>query len=110
GFYPPRGALQLIVDHLEPRGLGALRLAFEQLRDRLDAEGLFDPGRERPLPSIPRTLGILTPPGGAAGHHRVTTPRRRRPAGAGRRRASSCDPCWSRAPARAGTSPAPSRS
>jgi len=80
GFYPPRGALQLIVDHLEPRGLGALRLAFEQLRDRLDAEGLFDPGRKRPLPSIPRTIGIVTALGGAAVHDMLTTLRRRWPA------------------------------
>src|SRR5262249_37914128 len=80
GFYPPRGALQLIVDHLEPRGLGALRLAFEQLRDRLDAEGLFDPARKRPLPAIPRTIGVVTALAGAAVHDMLTTLRRRWPA------------------------------
>ena len=49
-LYSPRGTLQLVVDRMEPQGLGALRLAFEQLKARLEAEGLFAPERKRPLP------------------------------------------------------------
>ena len=64
--YEPRGDLQLIVQQLEPRGLGALQLAFEQLRARLEAEGLFDPGRKRPLPACPSRIGVVTSPTGAA--------------------------------------------
>ena len=64
--YEPRGDLQLIVRQLEPRGLGALQLAFEQLRARLDAEGLFDPARKRPLPARPSRIGVVTSPTGAA--------------------------------------------
>jgi len=65
-FYEARGAVQLYVDSLEPRGLGALRLALEQLRDKLAAEGLLDPERKRPLPFLPRCVGIVTALGGAA--------------------------------------------
>ena len=54
--YPPRGALQLTVDHLEPRGLGALRLAFEQLKGRLEAEGLFDAAALRPGDAVALVL------------------------------------------------------
>ncbi len=57
--YPLRGDLQLIVRHLEPRGAGALRLAFEQLRRRLDAEGLFAPERKRVPPRVPERIGIV---------------------------------------------------
>ena len=64
--YEPRGDLQLIVRQLEPRGLGALQLAFEQLRARLDAEGLFDPARKRPLPARPSRIGVVTSSTGAA--------------------------------------------
>ena len=64
--YEPRGDLQLIVRQLEPRGLGALQLAFEQLRARLEAEGLFDPDRKRPLPARPVRIGVVTSPTGAA--------------------------------------------
>jgi len=64
--YEPRGDLQLIVRQLEPRGLGALQLAFEQLRARLEAEGLFDPARKRPLPALPSRIGVVTSPTGAA--------------------------------------------
>ncbi len=64
--YEPRGDLQLIVRQLEPRGLGALQLAFEQLRARLEAEGLFDPARKRPLPARPSKIGVVTSPTGAA--------------------------------------------
>jgi exodeoxyribonuclease VII large subunit len=64
--YIARGEYQLIVELLEPKGLGALQLAFEQLKRRLEAEGLFDTVRKRPLPPFPRTIGIVTSPTGAA--------------------------------------------
>lgn len=64
--YAARGDLQLVVRHVEPVGLGALQLAFEQLRGRLEAEGLFDEEHKRPLPRFPRLLGVVTSPGGAA--------------------------------------------
>lgn len=63
--YESRGQLQLIAEALEPRGEGALRLAFEQLREKLRAEGLFDAERKRPLPKFPKTIGIITSPTGA---------------------------------------------
>jgi exodeoxyribonuclease VII large subunit len=63
--YSERGEYQLIVELLEPRGAGALQLAFEQLKKKLEAEGLFDKARKRPLPSLPRRLGIVTSPTGA---------------------------------------------
>ncbi|HUY14390.1 MAG TPA: exodeoxyribonuclease VII large subunit [Terriglobia bacterium] len=63
--YAERGEYQLLVEHLEPAGLGALQLAFEQLKLKLAAEGLFDPARKRPLPVLPRTLGVITSPTGA---------------------------------------------
>jgi len=65
-FYPPQGRLQLYVDSLEPRGVGALRAQLEELRRRLEAEGLLDPRRKRRLPFLPRCIGIVTAPGGAA--------------------------------------------
>jgi exodeoxyribonuclease VII large subunit len=64
--YAQRGEYQLVVELLEPRGLGALQLAFEQLKARLGAEGLFEPARKRALPRFPRTIGIVTSPSGAA--------------------------------------------
>src|SRR5207247_1740496 len=64
--YAQRGEYQLVVELLEPRGLGALQLAFEQLKARLHAEGLFAEGRKRPLPRFPRRIGIVTSPSGAA--------------------------------------------
>lgn len=64
--YGARGELQLVVRQLEPRGQGALRLAFEQLRARLAAEGLFEEGRKRALPALPRRIGIVTSLHGAA--------------------------------------------
>ncbi len=64
--YEARGEYQLYVEYLEPAGLGALQLAFEQLKAKLTAEGLFDPGRKKPLPVLPRTIGIVTSPSGAA--------------------------------------------
>lgn len=64
--YEPRGNYQLIVDRAEPLGSGALQLAFEQMKARLAAEGLFDDDRKQPLPFLPRGIGIVTSPTGAA--------------------------------------------
>ncbi|MBI5378728.1 MAG: exodeoxyribonuclease VII large subunit [Nitrospirae bacterium] len=64
--YAPRGEYQIVVEYLEPKGIGALQLAFEQLKERLAREGLFDPERKRPLPMLPRRVGIVTSPTGAA--------------------------------------------
>lgn len=64
--YTARGEMQLIVDVVEPRGAGALALAFEQLKRRLEAEGLFDPERKRPLPDLPQKIALVTSPSGAA--------------------------------------------
>jgi exodeoxyribonuclease VII large subunit len=65
-IYAPRGEYELVVDALDPVGAGALRIAFEQLRDRLNAEGLFAKELKRPLPVFPRRVGIVTSPTGAA--------------------------------------------
>jgi exodeoxyribonuclease VII large subunit len=64
--YPPRGEYQIVVREIEPEGIGALELAFRQRYVRLAAEGLFDPGRKRPLPRFPRRIVIVTSPTGAA--------------------------------------------
>ena len=64
--YAPRGEYELVVDALDPVGAGALRIAFEQLRDRLQTEGLFAKELKRPLPVFPRRVGIVTSPTGAA--------------------------------------------
>jgi exodeoxyribonuclease VII large subunit len=64
--YPARGEYQLVVELIEPKGLGARQLAFEQLKQKLEAEGLFAAARKRPLPHFPRTIGIVTSPSGAA--------------------------------------------
>jgi exodeoxyribonuclease VII large subunit len=63
--YEARGEYQLLVEMLEPQGLGALQLAFEQLKKKLAAEGLFAAARKRPLPRFPRRIGIVTSPRGA---------------------------------------------
>jgi exodeoxyribonuclease VII large subunit len=65
-IYAQRGEYQLVVELLEPRGLGALQLAFQQLKERLAREGLFEERRKRPLPRFPRKIGIVTSPSGAA--------------------------------------------
>jgi exodeoxyribonuclease VII large subunit len=75
--YESRGQLQLIAETFEPRGAGALQLAFEQLKARLLAEGLFDASRKRPLPAFPRCIGIVTSPAGAVIRDIVTVIRRR---------------------------------
>ena len=64
--YPPRGSYQLVVDELQPQGLGALELALRQLREKLAKEGLFAPERKRPLPTFPRRIAVVTSPTGAA--------------------------------------------
>ncbi len=63
--YEARGEYQLYVEYLEPAGLGALQLAFEQLKQKLAAEGLFETARKKPLPVLPRTIGVVTSPTGA---------------------------------------------
>jgi len=77
--YEQRGEYQLYVEHLEPVGLGALQLAFEQLKARLEKEGLFDPARKRALPVLPRRIGLVTSPTGAAVRDILRVLRRRFP-------------------------------
>ncbi|MHB1514508.1 MAG: exodeoxyribonuclease VII large subunit [Acidiferrobacteraceae bacterium] len=79
-LYEGRGDFQLIVEEVEEAGEGALRRAFEALKARLAREGLFDGSRKRPLPRIPRRIGIITSPSGAAVRDILTTLRRRFPA------------------------------
>src|SRR6188474_703580 len=64
--YEPKGEYQLVCERMEPHGLGALQLAFDQLKRRLHAEGLFDAARKRALPALPRKIGIVTSLDGAA--------------------------------------------
>ncbi len=64
--FPRDGQYQIYVDDIQPDGVGALYLAFEQLRRKLDAEGLFDPARKRPIPALPARVGVITSPTGAA--------------------------------------------
>src|SRR3984957_16432720 len=64
--YDARGEYQIYVTNIEPVGLGALQLAFEQLKKKLQAEGLFDQARKQPLPVLPRCIGVVTSPTGAA--------------------------------------------
>ncbi|MBA2647750.1 MAG: exodeoxyribonuclease VII large subunit, partial [Pyrinomonadaceae bacterium] len=75
--YEPRGEYELIVEGLDPVGAGALRVAFEQLRDRLQAEGLFDEDLKRPLPLLPHRIGVVTSPTGAAFRDIIRTISRR---------------------------------
>lgn len=65
-LYSPRGEYQIILEQIEPSGLGSLHLAFEQLKERLEKEGLFDESRKKPLPVYPERIGIVTSPTGAA--------------------------------------------
>ena len=64
--YDPKGEYQLVAEHLEPQGFGALQVAFEQLKKTLAADGLFEPARKRPLPALPRRIGMVTSIDGAA--------------------------------------------
>jgi len=77
--YPARGNYQLIVDRIEPLGAGALALAFEQLKTKLAAEGLFDPRRKRTLPPFPKKIAVVTSPSGAAIRDMLNILRRRAP-------------------------------
>ena len=77
--YEPKGEYQIVCEHLEPQGVGALQLAFEQLRRRLDQEGLFDTGRKRPLPPLPRKIGVVTSLDGAALRDIINVLSRRHP-------------------------------
>ncbi len=79
-IYQARGDYQLIVEHLEEAGDGALRRAFEELKQQLAAEGLFDAEHKRPLPAFPRQVGVITSPSGAAVRDILTTLKRRFPA------------------------------
>ena len=77
--YEPRGEYQLILDYIEPKGVGALQLAFEQLKAKLEKEGLFDFNRKKPLPVLPRRIGIITSPTGAAIRDMLRVIKRRHP-------------------------------
>lgn len=78
-LYEPRGDYQLLLEHLEPAGEGALRLAFEALKAKLDAEGLFAAARKRALPARIERIGVLSSPSGAAVHDVLSVLRRRFP-------------------------------
>jgi exodeoxyribonuclease VII large subunit len=77
--YEPKGEYQFVCEHLEPQGLGALQIAFEQLKKRLQQEGLFDPARKRPVPALPRKIGIVTSLEGAAIRDIIQVLQRRHP-------------------------------
>ncbi len=79
GLYDPKGEYQLVCEHLQPRGLGALQVRFEQLKARLQAEGLFRQERKRPLPALPASIGIVTSLEGAALRDIIKVLRRRHP-------------------------------
>ena len=78
-LYEPQGRYQIICDSVEPLGAGALQVAFEQLKDRLAKEGLFDSDRKRPLPYLPRRIAVVTSPSGAAVHDFLRVLHRRFP-------------------------------
>jgi len=77
--YDVKGEYQLICEHMEPQGFGPLQVAFEQLKKKLAAEGLFEPARKRPLPALPRRIGLVTSIDGAALRDMVRVLRRRYP-------------------------------
>ena len=79
GVYDPKGEYQIVCEHLEPHGRGALQLAFEQRKKALQAQGLFDKARKRPLPALPRKIGIVTSLDGAAIRDIIKVLRRRHP-------------------------------
>src|ERR1700723_2769791 len=66
GLYEPRGEYQLVIEHIEDAGLGALKRQFEELSAKLAAEGMFAVERKRPLPALPKRIGVITSPTGAA--------------------------------------------
>ena len=75
--YEPRGEYQLVLEYLEPLGVGALALAFEQLKRKLSAQGLFDPAVKKPLPYLPQRVAVITSPTGAAVRDFIRVVRRR---------------------------------
>jgi len=75
--YEPRGTYQIILEYVEPKGAGALQLAFEQLKNKLSQEGLFDNARKRPIPFLPDTICIITSPRGAVIHDLLNVLNRR---------------------------------
>jgi exodeoxyribonuclease VII large subunit len=77
--YDPRGEYQIVIEYIEPKGVGALQKAFEELKERLAKEGLFDLDRKKPLPLLPRRIGIVTSPAGAAIRDMLRVIRRRHP-------------------------------
>jgi len=77
--YEPRGDYQVLVDFMEPRGIGALQLAYEQLKERLGQEGVFESSRKQPLPFLPKRIGIITSRTGAAIRDMLTILHRRCP-------------------------------
>lgn len=77
--YPPRGTYQLVIEHLEPVGAGALQLAFEQLKEKLKNEGLFDHKKKRALPPFPKKITVITSPTGAAIKDMLNILKRRAP-------------------------------
>ena len=79
GVYELRGEYQLILEYIEPKGIGALQLAFEQLKAKLEKEGLFDLERKRKLPLLPQRIGIITSPTGAAIRDMLRVIKRRHP-------------------------------
>ena len=79
-LYENRGDFQIIAEHLEPAGLGALQQAFEALKRKLQQEGLFAPARKKPIPALPLHIGVVTSPTGAAIHDILTVLERRFPA------------------------------
>ena len=82
-LYEPRGDYQLLIEHLDDAGVGALQRAFDELKARLAAEGLFASERKRPLPLVPRRIGVITSPTGAAIRDVLHILARRFPAGRG---------------------------
>ncbi|MCT2537515.1 exodeoxyribonuclease VII large subunit [Aquibacillus koreensis] len=78
-IYEPQGQYQLYIQQMEPDGIGALYLAYEQLKEKLAAEGLFDPLRKKSIPVYPKHIGVITSPTGAAVRDIITTIRRRFP-------------------------------
>ena len=77
--FEPRGSYQVILEYLEPKGVGALQVAFEQLKKKLDDEGLFDDQYKKPLPFIPEKIGLITSPTGAVVHDILHIVKRRFP-------------------------------
>lgn len=78
-LYTPSGQYQLYAEDIQPDGIGALYIAYEQIKEKLAKEGLFDPSRKKPIPKIPTTIGIITSPTGAAIHDMINVMGRRFP-------------------------------